>query len=102
LGFVLGAGTAVVLKKTEKKYAYAVGGTCAVAHFLSRSDFLGCGGKLGWCKLNDDQLAPCERETCPCFWRTMRILKHTAQGAVPSGAGFAAGFYAVLKGPVKI
>lgn len=46
---------------------------------------MGCGGKLGWSKLSDDELSPCERETCPCVWRTMRILKHTIVGAVPSG-----------------
>lgn len=100
LGFLFGGGTAYCVRKVNRNAAYAVGGACVAAQYLSRSDFLGCGGKLGWPKLNCDELRDSDRENFPCLWRAGRMFKDTVAQSLPTVEGYVVGLAAGLKAPL--
>lgn len=59
--------------------------------YISRTDILGCGGKLGWPKLDDDKLRECERDGNFRFiYRAGRTFKHTVQESLETCGTFLA------------
>eukprot|EP00752_Nemacystus_decipiens_P001680 g1630.t1 len=100
LGFIFGAGTGVCVRKVNKNAAYAVGGALVAVQYISRADILGCGGKLGWSKLDDYKLRECDRDNFGFIYRAGRTFKHTVQESLETCGGYALGLAAGLKGPL--
>ncbi|CAN0348392.1 unnamed protein product [Ectocarpus sp. 6 AP-2014] len=100
LGFLFGLGTGVCVRKVNQNAAYAVSGALVAAQYVSRTDILGCGGKLGWPKLDDYKLRDCERENFGFIWRTGRTFKHTVEESLETCEGYVIGLAAGLKAPL--
>ncbi|CAB1097423.1 unnamed protein product [Ectocarpus sp. CCAP 1310/34] len=100
LGFLFGLGTGVCVRKVNHNAAYAVSGALVAAQYVSRTDILGFGGKLGWPKLDDYKLRDCERENFDFIWRTGRTFKHTVQESLETCEGYVIGLAAGLKAPL--
>ncbi|CAM9749137.1 unnamed protein product, partial [Ectocarpus sp. 4 AP-2014] len=100
LGFLFGLGTGVCVRKVNQNAAYAVSGALVAAQYVSRTDILGSGGKLGWPKLDDYKLRECERENFGFIWRTGRTFTHTVQESLETCEGYVIGLVAGLKAPL--
>ncbi len=57
--------------------------------YVSRTDFLGCGGKLGWPKLDEYELRESDRDSFGFIFRAGRTFKHTVEESLETcGACF--------------
>lgn len=68
------------------------------AQYISRTDILGCGGKLGWPKLDDYKLRECDRDSFGFVWRAGRTFKHTVQESLETCGTFLDAVVGVVAG----
>ncbi|CAM9557932.1 unnamed protein product [Pylaiella littoralis] len=100
LGFLFGVGTGVCVRKVNQKAACAVGGVMVAAQYVSRTDALGLGGKLGWPVLDAYKLRISDRERFGFAFRSGRTFKHTVEQSLETCGGYALGLAVGLKGPL--